>query len=186
MFPKVGYRSSWASQLNPFTRCLFLTTLVITLMGVSALTACDSNNDATIPTAAPTATSVPAPTVSLDGSSDSNSTTPPTQAASPSVPSSGSEELRIMSQDSKLIELDLNPGDTLILSYSGFAPQGANARTALFVSVDFLILDPANEPLLEAGGLVRNFVDVQVETSGIHRLVFTNPVRLPGACIVLR
>ena len=160
-----------------------MTTLVITLMGVSALTACDSNNDATIPTAAPTATEPPASTVSLDVNTDSGSATPPTQTASLSVPSSGSEELRIMSQDSELIELDLNAGDTLIISYSGFAPQGANARTTLFVPVDFLILDPTNEPLLEAGGLVRNFVDVQVDTSGIHRLVFTNPVRFQGRIV---
>ena len=177
------WRRSPATRASPLARYSLLSLLVITLMGVSVLTACETDNDDNPPTAAPTAMATPASTVSLDGNTDSGSATPPTQAASPSVPSSGSEELRIMSQDSKLIELDLNPGDTLILSYSGFAPQGANARTALFVPVDFLILDPANEPLLEAGGLVRNFVDVQVETSGIHRLVFTNPVRLQGRIV---
>ena len=178
-----GYRRSPAKRVSPITRYSLLALLVITLMGVSALTACDSDNDANTPTAIPAAMATPALTVSQGGSTDSGSTTPSTQAASLSIPTSGSEELRIMSQDSKLIELDLNPDDTLILSYSGFAPQGANARTALFVPVDFLILDPANEPLLEAGGLVRNFVDVQVETSGIHRLVFTNPARFQGRIV---
>ena len=160
-----------------------MTTLVITLMGVSALTACDSNNDATIPTAAPTGTPTPAPTVSLDGSTDSNSTTPSTQAAGLSVPSYGDEILFIISQDSELIELDLNAGDTLVISYSGYGTQTANARTALLVPVDFLILDPTNEPLLEASGLVENFVNVQVEISGIHQLVFTNPARLQGLVV---
>ena len=130
-------------------------------------------------TAAPTATPTPTPTVSLDGSTDSgNSTTPSTQAASLSVPSSGSEDLYIISQDSELIELDLNAGDTLVISYSGYGAPIGTARTALLVPVDFLILDPANEPLLEVGGLGENFVDVQVEISGIHQLVFTNPARL--------
>ena len=71
--------------------------------------------------------------------------------------------------------MDLNAGDTLVISYSGFSPQTATTRTAFPVPVDILILDPANKPLLEGGGLVRNFVDVQVKTSGIHQLVFTNP-----------
>ncbi len=134
-------------------------------------------------TAAPTAMATPASTVSLDGSTDSGDTTPPAQVASLSVPSSGSEELRILSQDSELFELDLNDGDTLIISYSGFAPQGANARTALFVPVDFLILDPANEPLLEVGALEENSVEVQVAITGTHQLVFTNPARLQGRIV---
>ena len=134
-------------------------------------------------TATPTATAPPAPTVSLDGSTDSGSATPPTQTAGLSVPSYGSEDLFIISQDSELIELDLNAGDTLVISYSGYGTQTANARTALLVPVEFLILDPANEPLLEVGGLVENFVDVQVEISGIHRLVFTNPARLQSLVV---
>ena len=183
MFPKAGYRRSPAKRASLLARFSFLAMLIISLIGIPTLTACGSNNDATIPTAAPTGTPTPAPTVTLDGSTDSGSATPPTQAISLSVPSSGSEELRILSQDSELFELDLNAGDTLVISYSGFAPQGANARTALFVPVDFLILDPANEPLLEASGLVENFVDVQVEISGIHRLVFTNPDRLQSLVV---
>ena len=127
----------------------------------------------------------PASTVSQAGSTDPGDTTPPTQTASLSVPSSGDEILFIISQDSELIELDLNAGDTLVISYSGYGAQTANARTALLVPVDFLILDPANEPLLEAGGLVENFVDVEVEISGIHRLVFTNPARLQGLVVLV-
>ena len=160
-----------------------MTLLVITLMGVSALTACDSDNDDNPPTAAPTATATPASTVSLAGGTDSGSTTPPTQAASLSVPSSGSEELFIISQDSELIELDLNAGDTLTVSYSGSGAVTSNRDIPLLLPVEFLILDPANEPLLEAGGLEENFVDVQVEITGIHRLVFTNPARLQGLVV---
>ena len=81
--------------------------------------------------------------------------------------------------------MDLNAGDTLILSYSGFAPQGANARTALFVPVDFLILDPANEPLLEVGALEENSVEVQVAITGTHQLVFTNPARLRALAVLV-
>ena len=136
-------------------------------------------------TAAPTAMATPASTVSQAGSTDPGSATPPTQAAGLSVPSSGDEILFIISQDSELIELDLNAGDTLVISYSGFGAQTATARTALPVPVDFLILDPTNEPLLEAGGLVENFVDVQVEISGIHQLVFTNPARLQGLGVLV-
>ena len=128
-------------------------------------------------------TTPPASTVSQAGSTDPGDTTPPTQAAGLSVPSYGDEILFIISQDSELIELDLNAGDTLVISYSGYGTQTANARTALLVPVDFLILDPTNEPLLEASGLVENFVNVQVEISGIHQLVFTNPARLQGLVV---
>ena len=129
-------------------------------------------------TAAPTAMATPASTVSQAGSTDSNSTTPPTQAAVLSAPSSGSEDLLIISQDSELIELDLNAGDTLVISYSGYGAQIGTARTALLVPVDFLILDPANEPLLEVGALEENSVEVRVAITGTHQLVFTNPARL--------
>ena len=158
--------------------------LVITLMGVSALTACETGHD-TInpPTAPPTTMATPASTVSLDGSTDPCDTTPPTQTAGLSVPSYGDEMLFIISQDSELIELDLNTGDTLVISYSGYGAQIGTARTALLVTVDFRILDPANEPLLEVGGLGENFVDVEVEISGIHRLVFTNPDRLQSLVV---
>ena len=81
--------------------------------------------------------------------------------------------------------MDLNTGDTLVISYSGYGAQIGTARPALLVPVDFLILDPANEPLLEVGGLVENFVDVQVEISGIHRLVFTNPARFQGLRVLV-
>ena len=76
--------------------------------------------------------------------------------------------------------MDLNAGDTLTVSYSGYGAQIGTARTALLVPVDFLILDPANEPLLEVGGLEENSVEVQVEITGTHQLVFTNPARLQG------
>ena len=79
--------------------------------------------------------------------------------------------------------MDLNAGDTLVISYSGYGAQIGTARTALLVPVDFLILDPANEPLLEVGGLVENFVEVQVAITGTHQLVFTNPVRLQGRIV---
>ena len=83
--------------------------------------------------------------------------------------------------------MDLNAGDTLtVISYSGYGTQTANARTALPVPVDFLILDPTNEPLLEAGGLGENFVDVEVEISGTHQLVFTNPARLQGLAVPVK
>ena len=120
----------------------------------------------------------PASTASQVGSTDPGDTTPPTQAAGLSVPSSGSEDIYIISQDSELIELDLNAGDTLVISYSGYGAQIGTARTALLVPVDFLILDPANEPLLEVSALEENSVEVRVAITGTHQLVFTNPARL--------
>ena len=129
--------------------------------------------------AAPTATPIPASTVSLDGNTDSGSATPLTQAASLSIPFSGDEILFIPSQNTELFQLELNAGDTLKVSYfTSVAVIGTSTASPPPPPVDFRILDPANEPLLEASGLVENFVDVEVEISGIHRLVFTNPDRL--------
>ena len=104
-------------------------------------------------TAAPTVTPIPTPTVSLAGSTDSwFDTTPPTQAAGLSVPSSGSEELFIIAQESELIELDLNAGDTLTVSYVGSGPVTSNRDIALLLPVDFVILDPLNGTTSCSGG----------------------------------
>ena len=134
-------------------------------------------------TAAPTATPIPAPTVSLDGSTDSNSTTPSTQAASLSVPSSGSEDLYIISQDSELIELDLNAGDTLKVSYSAV---GATTGGYAPGNIEFVILGPLDELLLEVEALEDNYVAVQVKATGTHQLVFTNPARIQGLAVPVK
>ena len=135
-------------------------------------------------TAAPTATPIPTPTVSLDGSTDSNSTTPSTQAARLSIPFSGDEILFIPSQNTELFELDLNAGDTLKVScFTSVAVIGTSTASPPPSPIEFLILDPANEPLLEVGGLGENSVEVQVETTGTHQLVFTNPARLQGLIV---
>ena len=127
----------------------------------------------------------PAPTVSQAGSTDPGDTTPPTQAAGLSVPSSGDEMLFIISQDSELIELDLNAGDTLesFLLWVGTRNRQRNSFPSLPPPIEFLILDPTNEPLLEVSGLVENSVEVEVEISGTHQLVFTNPARIQGLAV---
>ncbi len=121
----------------------------------------------------------PPPTVSLDGSTDSNSTTPSTQAASLSIPFSGDEILFIPSQNTELFELDLNAGDTLKGSYfTSVAVIGTSTASPPASPIEFLILDPANEPLLEVSALEENSVEVRVAITGTHQLVFTNPARL--------
>ena len=179
------WRRSPATRASPLVRSPFLTLLVITLMCVSALTACETDNDANTPTAIPAAMATPASTVSLDGSTDSNSTTPPTQAVVLSAPSSGSEELFIIAQESELIELDLNAGDTLTVSYVGSGGVTSNRDIPFLLPVEFLILDPANEPLLEVGALEENSVEVQVAITGTHQLVFTNPARLRALAVLV-
>ena len=130
-------------------------------------------------TAAPTATEPFASTVSLDGSTDSNSTTPSTQAASLSIPFSGDEILFIPSQNTELIELDLNAGDALKVSYFTVVRVASTSTASPPASpIEFLILDPANEPLLEVSTLEENSVEVRVAITGTHQLVFTNPARL--------
>ena len=183
MHPLAEYRRSPAKRVSLITRSYLSALLVITLMGVSALTACGSDNT---PTAAPAATPVPASTVSLDGSTDPAYTTPPTQAVGLSTPVSGSEELFIIAQDSELIQLDLNAGDTLTVSYFGSgAVIGTSTASPPPPPIEFLILDPANEPLLEVGGLGENSVEVQVAITGTHQLVFTNPARLQGLAVLV-
>ena len=79
----------------------------------------------------------------------------------------------------------MNAGDTLTVSYSAFGFVIGTAKTPLPVTVEFLILDPANEPLLEVGALKENSVEVRVETTGPHQLVFTNPARLQGLGVIV-
>ena len=97
-----GYRRSPAKRVSPITRYSLLALLVITLMGVSALTACDSDNDDNPPTAAPTATEPLASTVTQGGSTDSGSAPPPNKGNGLPAPSSGSEELFMIAQESEL------------------------------------------------------------------------------------
>ena len=88
-----------------------------------------------------------------------------------------------MSQDSELIELDLNAGDTLTVSYFGSGAVTSNRDIPLLLPVEFVILDPLKERLLEVKAQEENSVEVQVAITGTHQLVFTNPVRLQGRIV---
>ena len=94
--------------------------------------------------------------------------------------------LFIISQDSELIELDLNAGDTLKVSYFTVVRVASTSTASPPASpIEFLILDPANEPLLEVGALEENSVEVQVAITGTHQLVFTNPARLRALAVLV-
>ena len=180
MHPLAEYRRSPAKLVSLITRPSLLVLLVITLMAVSALTACETGHDAiNPPTAAPTATEPLASTIGTDGNTDSGSATPPTQAVglSTSTSGSGSEELFIIAQDSELIQLDLNAGDTLKVSYFAI---GATTGGYAPGNIEFVMLGPLDELLLEVEALEDNYVAVQVNATGTHQLVFTNPARLQG------
>ncbi len=132
--------------------------------------------------AAPTAMATPASTVSLDGSTDSGSTTAPIETVGLSTPISGSEELFIIAQVSELIQLDLNAGDTLKVSYSAV---GATTGGYAPGNVEFVILGPLDELLLEVEALEDNYVAVQVKATGTHQLVFTNPYTLQAQIVAV-
>ena len=85
----------------------------------------------------------------------------------------------IPSQNTELIELDLNAGDALKVSYFTVVRVASTSTASPPASpIEFLILDPANEPLLEVSALEENSVEVRVAITGTHQLVFTNPARL--------
>ena len=89
----------------------------------------------------------------------------------------------MIAQESELIELDLNAGDTLTVSYFGSGAVTSNRDIPLLLPVEFVILDPLRDDFLKWRHRKQNSVDVQVEISGIHRLVFTNPARLQGRIV---
>ena len=68
----------------------------------------------------------------------------------------------------------------MTVSYVGSGGVTSNRDIPFLLPVEFLILDPANEPLLEVGALEENSVEVRVAIIGTHQLVFTNPARLQG------
>ena len=179
------YRRSPATRASPLARFSFLAMLIISLIGIPTLTACDSNNDATIPTAAPTATPIPTPTVRETSSEDSGSATPPTEGVSLSTPRSGSEELFIRPLGSELIQLDLTAGDTLTVSYlAKSALKGIGISVGEDpVAVEFSILDPLNERLLEVEAMMENSVEAQAELTGTYQMVFSNSFRLLGLIV---
>ena len=80
--------------------------------------------------------------------------------------------------------MDLNAVDTLAVSYiTSAAVIGTSTASPPPPPIEFLILDPANEPLLEVGALEENSVEVHVEITGTHQLVFTNPARIQGLAV---
>ena len=102
-------------------------------------------------------------------------------ATHPSTPTSGSEYLFITYKNSEMIELDLSAGDTLTVSYSALG--STTGKTSPPMLVELVILDPLKERLLEVEAMQKNSVELQVETTGPHQMVFTNPARINGLMV---
>ena len=82
--------------------------------------------------------------------------------------------------------MDLNAGDTLkVTFFTSVAVIGTSTASPPASPIEFLIEDPANEPLLEVGALEENSVEVRVAIIGTHQLVFTNPYTLQAQIVAV-
>ena len=125
----------------------------------------------------PTVTATSDPTISIEGGANPGSTIHSGGSVSLSTPGSDYEALIIPANRWDIIQLDLNPGDTLTVSYSAvlMTSSGVHLPNHPGPAIEFVILDPLDWPLLKVDALEDSSVEVQVEMNGTHLLVFGNP-----------
>ena len=177
-----GYCGDQMRQFPCPTRYSFLAALLGTLAVASILTACENGLDDNTPATTPTTTITPTATVNVEADEGADPPLTASETASLSPPSAGSEELFVISRESESIRLVLKAGDTFAVSYHTVAlslsqgyPRNPPGPEAFASAIKFAVLDPSDRPLIEVDAREQNSVEVQVETTGNHQLVFTHP-----------
>ena len=106
-----------------------------------------------------------------------------TETPAPARVSTSSQEKLFLSADQfNEVEVDLSAGDLLRVVYTsevsispGLGGTGHQER-----GVTLVVLDPNEGQLITAEGSADNSVDVVVQVTGRHQIVFINPNRLEG------
>ena len=179
-----GFPSRWVKFLSLNNKYLIYAVLALALIASLALAACGGGDDDS-PTATPTATTAPG------GNGGSGETPGPSDGNGGSTtPSSGTEELFILSRQFDVVDIDLNAGDILRVTFDtiGATTGGANPSSGeglVTAEVELVILNPIDERILEVEAKKSDSVEVQADVTGKYQLVFRNPFLLQAQSVTV-
>ena len=95
---------------------------------------------------------------------------------------SGTEELLIRERGFDVVDINLNAGDILRVSYDSVGAIMGGSQTPIG-EVELVILDPIEERILSVAAIKANSVELQAQLTGRHRLVFSNPFLLQSQTV---
>ncbi len=95
---------------------------------------------------------------------------------------SGTEELLIRERGFDVVDISLNAGDVLRVSYDSVGAIMGGSQTPIG-EVELVILDPIEERILSVAAIKANSVELQAQLTGRHRLVFSNPFLLQSQTV---
>jgi len=95
---------------------------------------------------------------------------------------SGTEELLIRERGFDVVDISLNAGDILRVSYDSVGAIMGGSQTPI-AEVELVILDPIEERILSVAAKKSNSVELQAQLTGRHRLVFSNPFLLQSQTV---
>ena len=163
---------------------LMYAVLALVLIASLALAACGGGDDDS-PTATPTATTAPG------GNGGGGETPGPSDGNGGSTtPSSGTEELFIISRGFGTVDINLNAGDILRVTYDSLGattggPQSLSGEGVVTAEVELVILNPIDERILDVEAKKTDSVEVQADLTGRYQLVFRNPFLLQAQSVTV-
>ena len=95
---------------------------------------------------------------------------------------SGTEDLLIRERGFHVVDISLNAGDILRVSYDSVGAIMGGSQTPIG-EVELVILDPIEERILSVAAIKANSVELQAQLTGRHRLVFSNPFLLQSQTV---
>ena len=169
-----GFPSGWVKFGSLNNKYLMYAVLALALIASLALAAC-GGGDGDSPTATPTATTAP-------GGNGGGGVTP--------GPSNGAEELFIRDRGFGIVDVNLNAGDILRVTYDSIGattggPQSPPEEGLITAETELVILNPIDERILTVEAMKTNTVEVQADLTGKYQLVFTNPFALQAISVTV-
>lgn len=178
------FPSGWVKFGSRNKKYLMYAVLALALIASLALAACGGGDDDS-PTPTPTATTAPG------GNGGGGETPGPSDGnGGSSTPSSGTEELFIRDKDFDIVDVNLNAGDVLRVTYDTIGattggPNPGSGEGLVTSQIELVILNPIDERILTVEAKKADSVELQADLTGKYQLVFTNPFALQAISVTV-
>ena len=180
------FPSGWVKFGSRNKKYLMYAVLALALITSLALAACGGgDDDSPTPTLTPTATTAP-------GGNGGGGETPGGNGGGGVTPgpSSGAAELFIRDRGFDIVDVNLNAGDILKVTYDTIGattggPQSLSGEGVVTSQIELVILNPIDERILTVEAKRGDTVEVQADITGKYQLVFTNPFALQAISVTV-
>ena len=179
-----GFPSGWVKFGSLNNKYLMYAVLALALIASLALAACGGGDDDS-PTATPTAT-----IVGGGGGTPGGPLSNGNGGSSTPTSTSGAAELFIRDRGFGIVDVNLNAGDILRVTYDSIGattggPQSLSGEGLVTAEIELVILNPIDERILTVEAMKTNSIEMQADLTGKYQLVFTNPFALQAISVTV-